>query len=276
MEKEVTNNIVFIVVMSAALAVLFIFVVIDLLLLYRKNKRLAEKESQLHRMEVDRLMRQQELKSVNARLEGQDKERNRIARELHDRLGSILFTAKLHFSQMETEMEEIKNRQQQSYHQVTELLNEAVDEVRRISHDLYEGTLAQFGFNTALTQLIKAIEETQLVRIRFNPDQVKPELIQSFEKELYRITQELLSNSLKYADASTIDIGFSTDPNFLYYRFADNGKGFDPEVFYDSPGIGLRNIQSRVNSIKGTVELTAAPENGMSVHIKIPKHEHTH
>ncbi|MBK6342466.1 MAG: hypothetical protein IPF41_07735 [Flavobacteriales bacterium] len=124
------------------------------LLLYRSmrnRQRLAQKEKELHSKQVDQLLAQQELKSINAMLEGQENERDRMGKDLHDRLGSMLGGIKANMSALEDRVEAM--REDQQYQKVNRLLDQAVGELRQISHDMAAATLSRFGLEKALKDL---------------------------------------------------------------------------------------------------------------------------
>ena len=109
----------------------------------RQRKRLAVQEHDLYEQRINGMMRKQEIRSLDAMMEGQEKERNRIARDLHDRLGSMLSAVKLQFSALEGRIEVLQNDHRKQYAQVVGMLDEAVGEVRRISHDMVSNSLAR-------------------------------------------------------------------------------------------------------------------------------------
>lgn len=262
--------IVYVVAVVTSVVGLMIAVVVNLIILHRKNKRLSQNELQLHRSRIDDLLQKQEVENVNAQLKGQDEERKRIAQELHDRIGSILSTVKLHFSSVEEGMNALKEQQNKSYGVAVNLLDEAVDEVRRISHDLYEGSLARFGFRTALLQLIAAIEKANTIKITFLDNEIDASIYKEWEQDLYRITQELLSNTLKYAEAREISIQLTMRGDIFGYMYEDNGKGFETALVESSLGIGYKNINARVAKMNGKWHLDSRPAHGMTLMIEIP------
>lgn len=271
-EKE--NYIIFVVVASTVAIAILLLAIVDLMLLYRNRKLKHQKEIDEQRQRVDDLMQKQEVDNVNAMLKGQDEERKRIAQELHDRIGSILSTVKLHFSNVEESIKALQAQQNQSYDEAVGLLDEAVDEVRRISHDLYEGSLAKFGFSTALRQLIAAIEKANTIKIDFIENDINESSYATIEQDLYRITQELLSNTLKYANAKQITIQLSQQGDKLTFMYEDDGKGFSKSLVENAAGIGYKNINDRVAKINGTWFLDTQPNHGMTLTIEIPiKHE---
>lgn len=267
-EKE--KYIIFVVIAATAAVTILLLVAADLLLLFRNRKLKYQKEIDEQRRRVDDLMQKQEVENVNAMLKGQDEERKRIAQELHDRIGSILSTVKLHFTNVETGIALLKEQQNKSYTEAVGLLDEAVDEVRRISHDLYEGSLAKFGFKTALLQLIAAIEKANVVHVTFIDNGVERDAYKEFEQDLYRITQELLSNSLKYAQAKEITIQLNQKQGVVEYMYEDDGAGFNIQKIADSAGIGYKNIAARVAKMGGTWHLDAHPNHGMTLIIELP------
>lgn len=244
----------------------------SVLLVKNRNKarRLAESALQLKDARIKELMSEQELKSIDSMLKGQDEERRRIARELHDRLGSILATIKLHFSVMEEEIQRLQERQLQSYEMATSMLDEAVDEVRKISHDLHSGSISKFGLKAALGQLILAIETANAVRIQFMDNGLEPAIYEPYEVELYRITQELLSNTLKHAGATEVSIQLNRSEGFLTYSYEDNGRGFDKAILAKSDGLGMLSIEARVKKINGHSTLDSMPGHGFTFIVEIP------
>lgn len=251
--------------LNLALAILTILLLITILVIIRnfsQRKKIVLKES--------------ELQNANAMLMGQDEERERIARELHDRVGSMLSTVKLHFTSMEEHMSELLKMQGKSYHQAIELLDETYEEVRRISHDLDTGLLGRFGLRTAMMQLAQVLESTNKLKVLYLDNDLDPQVYKAFETDLYRITQELLSNTIKYAQAKEISIQLSRTNGNLVYSYEDDGIGFIKEELQNSKGIGYKNIDTRVQRMKGTWHLDTNPGNGLNLIIELPVNGNTH
>ncbi len=259
--------IVFIVIASSAVVLLLMVAVFDLFLIFRKRKQIAQQEIQIRENKIDELLMKKEVETVNAMLNGQNSERRRISQELHDRLGSILFAAKLYNSSIEKKLQDIKLEQQAGFEKISTLLDEAVDEVRRISHDLYHSSLAKFGYSVALKQLIGAIEGSTALHISFSVDGPLDETDGTIQQELYALTQEMLSNTLKHADASEVDISVEVNSG-IEFRFQDNGKGFDDRKLSD--GIGLANIRQRAEKLKGKLIRESSPGKGTLYYLSIP------
>lgn len=238
-----------------------------LLLLYRYRQIQKQKEAaQLLKdknNEITELLQRQELETFDAALRGQEEERTRIAQELHDRLGSLLSIAKLNFSTLQADIRQLETRHMAHYGQVNDMLSEAMDEVRRISHDLYAGSVVNFGLVTAMYQMTAAVAAANQIQVLFQHRNVPPSLSHAVQIELYRVTQELLQNSLKYASASRIDISLMAEGELLRLSYEDDGLGFDTSNDQFRQGLGYRNIATRIARIGGKWEVEARPGSGM-------------
>ncbi|MFZ1694144.1 MAG: sensor histidine kinase [Flavobacteriales bacterium] len=239
------------------------------LLLYRSirnRQRLAQKEKELHNNQVDQLLAQQELKSINAMLEGQENERDRMGRDLHDRLGSMLSGIKANMAALEDRVEAM--RQDQQYQKVNRLLDQTVSELRQISHDMAAATLNRFGLEKALKDLRDTLHISGRLHVELNTFGLDQRLERSVEIALYRIVQELVSNVLKHAKASELTIGVTRAPGRLSVVVSDNGVGFDPSSM--SGGMGLSNVRSRATAIGATMQVDSTPGKGTTVSLECP------
>jgi signal transduction histidine kinase len=265
MEQE--DLITYIVIASTSVVLLVLAVLLDLFLLMRKRKLIAQQEIELREKKIDELIMKKEVENVNSLLKGQNSERRRISQELHDRLGGILFTAKLYNSNMEKKISELKTEQEEGFGKLKGLLDEAVKEVRRISHDLYEGSVATFGYAVAAHQLITAIEEANGIKITLGVSREMDEQNEDIQQEVYALTQEMLSNTLKHAKATKVEIEIDINAE-LIFRYHDNGIGFDKNAAYE--GIGLKNIRNRVEKLNGTISLESDGKTGTSYLVALP------
>lgn len=243
-------------------------------LLYRhlrlQREKLVKAELERKSIEIDQLLRQQELSSLKAQMQGQNEERDRIARDLHDRLGSLLSTIKLQFSHFEGRLTQIESDFKSTYGNMMTLIDTAYDEIRQISHDLSSGTLTKFGFNKAVLELIQAIQDVNPLQIHYLSNKVPVEDYPQITESLYRIVQELLSNTLKYAQASEVNIQLAQYDGMLSFSYEDDGKGFDLKAIEQKKGIGMHNIRSRVEMMQGTLNIDTSPGHGVTVMIEIP------
>lgn len=253
-----------------------VFILILFFILFRSTKLkqriiLAEKNANIKEQEINTLLKNQELNTVNAMLEGQEEERKRIARDLHDRLGSILAVVKLNFKSLEENIKKYKKGYLTLYTTANNLLDEACDEVRKISHDLASGILSKFGLISALNNLrnsINAAEQVEIEFLHFGLDNKRLDL--ALEIDVYRIIQELICNILKHAGASELNVQLLKNKIGLNIVVEDNGKGFDTEKLLNANGMGIRNINARVAKHHGQLSIDSGKGVGTTVTIDIP------
>jgi two-component system, NarL family, sensor kinase len=227
---------------------------------YYRRRQQSEKLIATER--INRLLKEQELISVNSMLEAQEGERRRIAADLHDRLGSMLSTVKIYFGVVEEQMEPWKASNKDHYAMATKLLDEACEEVRRISHDLVSGELVKFGLGSALRQLATSITESGRLRIAVLEFGMQERLESSTEVNIYRIIQELINNMLRHSRATEASIQLNRVGSNLNIVVEDNGGGFDLAPARAKGGMGLRNIETRLNKISGRLHIDAVKGRG--------------
>lgn len=224
---------------------------------YRQKQRIALLKVDLKEREINELLGKQENAAFAAMLEGQDTERLRIARELHDRLGSTLATVKLSLQNGSG----IDANEQQM-----QLVNNAISEVREIAHDLSGSNIELYGLHAALKELKYTIEQSG--KIAFDLYLESQEIPTQLQVPLYRIIQELISNTLKHAGATQINLQLSNPENSVQLIYEDNGRGFDPSTTLS--GMGLKNIRHRIEKWYGTLEIDSQTNRGTIVIITIP------
>ncbi len=196
----------------------------------------------------------------------QEKERNELGLELHDNINQLLGVVKLYLGLAKTEKvynEEIIDK---SYLH----LDEAMQGIRKLSHSLVAPSLGHDGLQEALEDLIESVQHPQKLNIKLFIDEDYEALLIDKNKELmlYRIIQEQLNNTLKYADASEMSISIKQQNEHLHLTITDNGIGFDTHQQVN--GIGLKNINSRVNFYSGKMKVTSAPGCGCTLEVAIP------
>ncbi len=226
----------------------------------RMMKLVAAKNEKLYNQEINQLLNEQELKSINSMLEGQEKERKRVAEDLHDRLGSTLTAVKMHVDVLSEENGKLD--------QVGGLLDKAITDTREIAHNMLSGVLTKFGLMVALRDLADTVEGTNRVSIELSGEKLDERLPTSVEINMYRIFQELISNTLKHAQASKIRIGVAREIDHLKLTYVDNGKGFNSSVDQHA-GIGMKNIAARVLKIGGQWHFESSIGKGVSVEFQL-------
>ena len=239
--------------------------IIIISVLFLQQKRLSQKKSLLQQSQIASLLSTQELKSINAMVEGQEDERKRIAEDLHDRVGSILSTVKLYFNSLNTKIDTFQGENNQQFEKANTLLDEAVDEIRRISHNLISSILMKFGLGPALKDLCETVEGAQQIKVDLQMHGIDQRLNNQLEISLYRIIQELISNMLKHAKATEITISITHQNGNLNILVEDNGKGFDTSVIPN--GIGLKNIKSRILKLNGQINIDSVTDRGTIVNL---------
>ena len=222
-----------------------------------KMKRKNELEKQLI---VHQRLR---LKEV---VEAEEKERMRIAQELHDGLGQLLSTAKLNVSGIE---DCVSGEDAVLVQNAMQLIDRSVDEVRAISHNLMPAALMKYGLKAALQELIDKINDSGKIKASFYCDDCIP--TQDSQWVLYRVAQELLNNALKYASAKNIRLSIDAVADKVRMKVEDDGVGIDKAVVSDTRGIGWKNIISRVEMLNGKVSVQSDVGTGVQVTIEIPR-----
>ncbi len=201
-----------------------------------------------------------------AAVEVQETERRRIASDLHDDIGSLLSATRLYLRQLNPEAPQEKTVEIKD--QALSILDEMIQNTRRITHDLMPPALEKFGFQAAAEDMCDRIGRSGGIRVNFRSDsdiRLEPRK----EVALYRVLQELINNTLKHAKARTIDVAIDRKQDYFSFIYSDDGKGFDLATV-QSAGLGLRNIESRISLIGGQFTSTTSPGNGLTVAVTLP------
>jgi signal transduction histidine kinase len=263
-----SKEIIFLTLAIGASGMLTLAVGIILFVFFYQRKLLKRKVAF---QEIEDLLNQQELKNAYALLEGQEQERKRVSKELHDNLGSLLVTANLSldsFPKEGLEPEKLNKLQK-----LDELLQKAADETRKISHSLDSGLLKHFGLQASLKDLASTLDELTNLKTHFEI-QLSGTLSNEINTQLYRIVQELVNNTLKHAQAKNIRLEiFELKNEYINVIYEDDGLGFDLQDEQLKKGIGIQNIDNRVSKLNGKITLDTAPNKGLAVIIEIPLNE---
>ena len=210
------------------------------------------------------LKKEQDISLLKALMTGEEKERSRLARELHDGLGGILAAAQMQVSNLEiVDTETQLNNKQKA----AELVNRAATESRRIAHNLLPETLLRFGLDEALKEYSASITESKLLKLDYESIGVALPLEQSVELSIYRIIQELVNNIVKHSGATEALVQLHRQQTVLSVTVEDNGSGFSPSA--KKQGIGLSNIESRISYLNGSMDIRSEEKKGTSVYIEI-------
>jgi two-component system, NarL family, sensor kinase len=219
------------------------------------------KQKALHQAEIA----EQEKIRFKAIIEAEEKERGRIAQELHDGLGQMLSTARLNVAGLE---DSVVEEDKQYLEKSLKIIDDACVEVRNISHNMMPNALMRLGLISAIRELVNNVNSSKTLRIDFSSN-VKESLGKSLDITIYRIVQEVLNNMIKHAKADHINLDLNRNGKNLIINIKDNGIGFNTDELKESKGMGWKNIFSRVSMLNGTIELNSKPKEGTIVYINL-------
>ncbi len=230
-----------------------------------KKQKLAEQQKDIEEQKVMTLLKEQELANVDAMILGQEKERLRVANELHDDLGSLMATAKLHLNNIPTDKNDL------AFKNTDKILDQVYEKIRTISHTKNVGVFSQEGLLPAVRKMAENISSSNGLMIEVNDHGMDNRIEGSLELTLFRITQELVTNIIKHSGADQASIQFTQHENTLNLIVEDNGRGFDTSTPYNTTdGMGLQNIQKRVRYLSGNLTVESIISKGTSIIINLP------
>lgn len=240
-----------------------------------QKRLLAEKTAQLANQEKLEVLRTLEMEKYIGWLKGQEETQQKIGRELHDNLGSVLTAVKMHFADVNQRIGKLETEHRQQYDKANLLLDHACVEVRRISHELSNALLTNFGLKAQLESMADTLRSTGEFEVELEMYGLEERLSNSLEINAYRMTQILTHNVVAHAEASKIIINVNRFNNLLNIMVEDNGKGFVLNEARKKGGIGIRNLQARVHEFDGTLLIDSTPNQGtrISIDLPIPAHD---
>lgn len=242
------------------------------ILIYRNTKRkqrIAEQEKELQIQKTTTVLKEQEINTINAMVEGQEKERLRIARDLHDNLGGTLAAVKMHIGNLQLNLETSKNPKE-LLDKANELISEAYTNVRTIAHERNSGVIAKQGLLPAIQKLASTISSSGGLHIEVHDFGLEERLSNHLEITIFRIIQELVTNVIKHANASELQISLTQHEKELNIVVEDNGNGFVVGKLQEKDGMGLGSIERRVEHLEGTMLVDSTLEKGTNIIIDIP------
>ncbi|MDC8003610.1 histidine kinase [Aureisphaera galaxeae] len=236
-------------------------------ILYANHSQKKILKQQMHHQELA-YQHQEDL--LHSTILTQESERKRIARDLHDEIGSKLNVIFLNICRLrehnisDDEMGTITD-------EVESVINTTIDSIRLISHELLPPTLEEFGLVEAIRELQYGFNKMDGVYIHFAPT-VTENLIEDkiIELNLFRVLQELINNSIRHGKASEITIQLSPDPAIIKLEYRDNGEGFEMDKFEHKKGLGMKNIESRLHMIHAQYKIDSLLGQGVTMEIEVP------
>jgi signal transduction histidine kinase len=221
-------------------------------------------KKQVHLRKLNAIQKEKELQLIQALMHGEEKERSRIAKDLHDGVAGLLAAVKMHFSSVDAKAVNIF--QDDSFRRGMQLLDIASGEIRKTSHNLMPEVLIMHGLDEALERYCRTISNNSL-SIQYDSLGKIDRFIESFELTVYRIVQELLNNILKHSQAKKAIVQVCQQADLLTITLEDNGVGFNVNSL-EKDGMGLKSLRSRIESINGKMEIDSAPGKGVSAYLE--------
>lgn len=235
----------------------------------RRKQHIAEQQREIEIQKTEKILKEQELATIDAMISGQEKERERMASDLHDSVGATLAAAKLQFNHLKNNKGKIIN-EDELFENTSSLLEDAYNEVREMAHLKNSGLLAKNSLLPAIEKLAKNASVTSNLTIEVQDFGLDERLENSIEIMIFRVIQELVTNIIKHSNASEASISITQHSDLLSIIVEDNGQGFDIKKMHAKDGMGLANIERRIEHLEGSMEVDSTLGKGTTILIDIP------
>ena len=229
---------------------------------YRSNKLKQIKKMQ------SAIIQQQDM-ATKAVIQAEENERKRIAGDLHDGIGQIMSAAKMNLSSIEARLDFKNEEDRMAFEKIVHLVDESCREVRNVSHNMMPNALLKSGLSSAVKEFIDKID-SRVLKVNLYSEGLNERLDSNVETVLYRVIQECVNNVIKHSGANELDISLIKDKDGIAATIEDNGKGFGVTEKLKAEGIGLKNIRTRIEYLKGTVDFDSDEGKGTLVAIHVP------
>ncbi|HEX7847089.1 MAG TPA: sensor histidine kinase [Chitinophagaceae bacterium] len=234
------------------------------LLGYRNYKQ----KQKIQQQRISELEREKQLTATEAVLKGEEQERTRLAKDLHDGLGGMLSGIKYSLNTMKGNLIMTPDNAQ-AFERSMDMLDSSIKEMRRVAHNMMPEALVKFGLDTALKDFCNDINQTGVLKVAYQSIGITDAVIDQISGiTVYRIVQELLNNTMKHAAAKNAIVQVAKTDGMISVTIEDDGKGFDTAILNQVAGIGWSNIRNRVEFLKGKLDVNSQPGKGTSVHIE--------
>ncbi len=240
---------------------------IGLILLGYLGYRNFRTKQKLQNLKISELEKDKQLLAIDSMMKGQEEERSRIAKDLHDGLGGLLSGTKLSFTTMKENLILTPENAIQFDKSLT-MLDNTMSDLRKVAHNLMPEALVKFGLNEALKDFCSNIQSTKTVKVIYQQLGTDEKYENTTEVFIYRIIQELVNNALKHAQAKEILVQLATHKNSIHITVEDDGIGYNAAAIQSKKGNGLNNTDYRVNYLNGTIDTVSSPTNGTAVNIE--------
>jgi signal transduction histidine kinase len=249
---------------TAVLLIMAVFII--LFVAYYQQKQTQQQ------LAIKELQAQHRQQLMEATFRGQEEERKRLAEDMHDGIGTMLSITKMSLNQLEKQGSTMELALQ--FQKTRSMIDETMTNVRRISRNLVPTTLERFGLLAALEELAERATTPETdVQLVYSESAIH--LLPVTELMFYRIAQELVNNAIRHARARHITIQLVYFDNEVRLSVLDDGVGFDVDAVMENKqtGLGLRNIESRLNVVNGHVTFDSSPGRGCRTHVQVHLHE---
>uniref|UniRef100_UPI00262E1412 sensor histidine kinase n=1 Tax=Flavobacterium sp. TaxID=239 RepID=UPI00262E1412 len=224
--------------------ILFIFLYKN----FKNQKKLNQQQEVIHKQNIIFLESRKEVELMQAMMEGEESERKRIARDLHDGVASRLSSLLMQIEQLNS-----NEHGHFEYQKISSNLALAIKDLRQTAFNLIPETLSELGLDMALKDLCFLMSNAT-VNIHYNSNQISNDIISSQQTTIFRIVQELINNALKHADCTEVTVDCSQNNTLFLITVEDNGTGFDTKNLDSYKGLGLKNIKTRVDLLDGNMD----------------------
>lgn len=262
LEKDKANTIVVV----SVLILIFLLLIITYYILRQKNLQLFITQTQLEQNQnLDKLKSESQVRILNATIDGKESERKQIAETLHDSVSALLSSANLH---LQASRRQFEGEAPVEIDKTQKIINEASEKIRHLSHSLMSSVLLKFGLNFAIKDIAEKYSnselmiDTQIKRIR--------RYDQNFEIKTYNIIQEFINNILKHSKASNALIKLKEVGDKIYLEISDDGIGFDKNKIAAKEGIGINQIEARIQMMNGRFKIISSKNNGTLIKVELP------
>ncbi len=223
----------------------------------------------IHQQRINDLETEKQLTATEAVLKGEEQERTRLAKDLHDGLGGMLSGIKYSFQNMKGNLIMTPDNAQ-AFERSMDMLDSSIKEMRRVAHNMMPEALVKFGLDTALKDFCNDINLSGALQVSYQSIGLENVVIdQTTAITIYRIVQELINNTMKHAAAKSTIVQVTKTNGQLSVTVEDDGKGFDTSILKQSKGIGWDNIKNRIDFLKGKLDVRSETGKGTSVLIEL-------
>ncbi|MEE1898474.1 sensor histidine kinase [Flavobacterium rakeshii] len=236
----------------------------------RRRVHISKQEKLIEQQKLEKALKEFELNSIDLMLEGQEKERERIANDLHDNLGSMLATLKMNFEHLRMRKNEIREEEDKLYDRTDQLIEDAYQKVRTIAHAKNAGVFANEGLIPAIRKMAGKISIPGKLTIEVLAVGFNKRLENKIEIAIFRMVQELSTNIIKHSKATEASIQLTNHDDNINIIIEDNGVGFKSTTAPSSDGMGLNTITKKVEQLGGTFTIDSTPGKGTTIIIDLP------